>query len=160
FNRAAMLIGDPATYVTTGITEGGGEDPYLPADLDGSLPPPAGAPNPFVEYPGNGTYKLYRFHVDWGSPVSSTFSLAGSPSAAAFTQLCAATAPDCVPQAGTTAKLDGLGRRLQRLRRGHQPAAALCGPARRRPGEHARPRRGAPLRRHRQPNRYPVRALG
>src|SRR5207244_9052491 len=40
FNRAAMLIGDPATYVTTGITGGGAEDPYLPADLDGSVPPP------------------------------------------------------------------------------------------------------------------------
>ena len=85
-NRAAMLVGDPATYVTTGITGGDTEDPYLPADLDGSTLPPAGAPNPFVEFPGNGTYKLYRFHVDWGSPTSSTFSLAGSPSATAFTQ--------------------------------------------------------------------------
>ena len=111
FNRAAMLVGDPATYVTPGITGGASEDPYLPADVDGSTPPPDGAPDPFVEFPGNGTYKVYRFHVDWGAPSSSTFALAGSPAAAAFTQLCPASV-SCVPQNGTADGLDGLADRL------------------------------------------------
>ena len=111
FNRAAMLVGDPATFVTTGITGGSNEDPYLPADLDGSTPPPAGAPDPFVEFPGNGTYKVYRFHVDWGAPASSTFTLGGSPAAAAFTRLCPVSV-SCVPQNGTTDGLDALADRL------------------------------------------------
>jgi Divergent InlB B-repeat domain/PASTA domain/Domain of unknown function DUF11 len=111
FNRAAMLVGDPATYVTPGITGGSSEDPYLPADVDGSTPPPAGAPDPFVEFPGDGTYKVYRFHVDWGAPASATFTLAGSPAAAAFTRLCPVSV-SCVPQNGTTDGLDGLADRL------------------------------------------------
>jgi uncharacterized repeat protein (TIGR01451 family) len=109
-DRTAMLAGTPATFITLGITNGPTEDPYLPADLDGLTPPPPNAPNPFVEFPGNGTYKLYRFHVDWTTPANSTFTLAGSPSAAAFTLLCP-TGP-CVPQLGTNDKLDALGDRL------------------------------------------------
>jgi uncharacterized repeat protein (TIGR01451 family) len=111
FNRTAMLHGLPGTFITTGITNGNTEDPYLPADLDGATPPPNGAPAPFVEWPGNGTYKVYRFHADWVTPANSTFALAGSPAAAPFTQLCGTT-PNCVPQLGTTAGLDLLGDRL------------------------------------------------
>jgi uncharacterized repeat protein (TIGR01451 family) len=111
FDRSAMLAGDPATFITTGITNGDTEGPYLPADLDGSTLPPANAPDPFVEWPQDGTYKVYRFHVDWATPADSTFTLAGAPAAAAFTQLCPTTA-NCVPQLGTTAGLDSLGDRL------------------------------------------------
>src|SRR5207302_3854489 len=35
FDRAKMLAGQPATFITTGITGGSNEDVYLPADLDG-----------------------------------------------------------------------------------------------------------------------------
>jgi len=111
FDRASMLTGGPGTFITTGITGGGTEDPYLPADLDGSTPPANGAPNPFVEFPGSGVYKVYRFHVDWGTPANSTFTLAGNPGAAAFTLLCSTTS-SCVPQLGTGSRLDGLADRL------------------------------------------------
>jgi len=111
FNRAAMLTGDPATFISPGITNGPSEDPYLPADLDGPNLPPTGVPDPFVEFPGSGRYKVYRFHVDWTTPGNSTFSLAGNPAAAPFTMLCASTA-NCVPQAGTTRGLDALADRL------------------------------------------------
>src|ERR1043166_2837852 len=47
FNRSAMLAGNAASFITTGITGGSTEQAYLPADLDGSTAPPAGAPNPF-----------------------------------------------------------------------------------------------------------------
>jgi uncharacterized repeat protein (TIGR01451 family) len=107
FNRAAMLAGNPATFVTKGITGGPTEDPFLPADLDGSTPPPVNAPDPFVEFPGNNTYKVYRFHADFTTPANTTFTLAGSPAAAAFTLLCGNTR-SCVPQLGTTDGLDAL----------------------------------------------------
>src|SRR5205823_10187557 len=63
FNRTAMLTGASATFITTGITGGSGEDLYLPPDLDGTTLPPSGAPNSFVEWPGSGAYKVYHFHV-------------------------------------------------------------------------------------------------
>src|SRR6266516_1678240 len=113
FDRAAMLAGNPATFVTTGITGGATEETYLPADLDGSTLPPAGAPNPFVEFP-SGTplvYKAFRFHVDWGTPANSTFTAVSSPpAAAAFTSLCPTTRA-CVPEPNGD-RLDGIGDRF------------------------------------------------
>jgi hypothetical protein len=99
FDRAAMLVGTAASFITPGITGGPSEDPFLPADLDGSIPPPAGAPATFVETPFGGTYRVFHFHVDWGVPVNSTFTLFSSPAAAAFTELCPTTRA-CVPELG------------------------------------------------------------
>ncbi len=111
FDRAAMLAGTAATFVSTGITGGSSESYYLPADLDGSILPPAGAPNSFVEWPGSGTYKVFHFHADFVTPASSTFTLFASPAAAGFASLCPATR-NCVPQLGSTSNLDGIGDRL------------------------------------------------
>ena len=111
FDRAAMLAGLPATFVSTGITGGSGEDPYLPADLDGATLPPAGAPATFVEWPGSGVYKVFHFHADFAVPANTTFTLFASLAAAAFTELCPATQA-CVPQFGSTDNLDGIGDRL------------------------------------------------
>jgi hypothetical protein len=111
FNRTAMLTGSAASFVTTGITGGSSEDPYLPADLDGKTLPPAGAPNTFVEFPNGGVYKLFHFHADFAVPANSTFTLFASPPVAGFTALCPTTR-NCVPQSGTTTKLDGIGDRL------------------------------------------------
>src|SRR5438046_295632 len=65
FNRAAMLAGSAATFVTTGITGGSTEETYLPADFDGSTQPPAGAPNAFVEWPSGAPlhYKVFPLHA-------------------------------------------------------------------------------------------------
>ena len=47
-----MLVGDPtATSQTRGIIGGSSEETFLPADLDGIIPPPAGDPNHFVAFP-------------------------------------------------------------------------------------------------------------
>src|SRR5215472_609455 len=110
FNRSAMLSGSPGTFVTTGITGGPLEDAYLPADLDGSTLPPAGAPETFVEWPGSGAYRIYHFHVDFGTPSNSTFTLFASPAAAGFTQLCPATRA-CVPEPNGSS-LDAIGDRF------------------------------------------------
>src|SRR5437868_6270750 len=111
FNRAAMIAGTAATFVSTGITGGPSEASYLPADLDGSRLPPAGAPNSFVEWPGvTGTYKTYHFHADFGTPANSTFTLFSSPGAGGFTERCPATR-GCVPEPGGNS-LDAIGDRL------------------------------------------------
>ncbi|HSP62951.1 MAG TPA: hypothetical protein VLQ90_08225, partial [Pyrinomonadaceae bacterium] len=111
FDRAKMLAGLPATFITTGVTGGSNEDVYLPSDLDGSIPPPAGAPASFVEFPSTGAYRVFHFHVDFATPANSTFTLFSSPAAAGFSLLCATTR-SCVPQLGTTNRVDGIGDRL------------------------------------------------
>jgi hypothetical protein len=111
FDRSNMLAGQSATFITPGTTGGSSEDPFLPADLDGSTLPPKGAPNSFVEFPGSGSYKIYHFHVDFNNPGNSSFTLFASPAAAGFSQLCSITR-SCVPQAGTTSKLDAIADRL------------------------------------------------
>jgi len=112
FDRAKMLLGQPATFVSTGVT-GATEDTYLPADLDGSTLPPAGAPATFVSMPFSNTYKVRHFHADFVTPANTTFTLFASPASAGFTELCSTTR-SCVPQSGqtTTSKLDGIGDRL------------------------------------------------
>ena len=111
FDRSKMLAGLPGTFITTGVTGGSSEEVYLPADLDGSNPPPAGAPATYVEFPGGGSYRTFQFHVDFATPANSSFTLFGSPAAAGFTSLCPTTR-SCVPEGGTTSRLDGIGDRL------------------------------------------------
>ena len=111
FDRSKMLAGLPATFITTGITGGSLEETYLPADLEGGTLPPAGAPGVFVEWPGGGTYRVFRFNADFATPANSTFTLAAAPAANGFSQLCAATR-SCVPQPSTTSRLDGIADRL------------------------------------------------
>ena len=111
FDRAAMLAGIPATFVSTGITGGPAEDAYLPTDLDGSTLPPAGAPATFVEFPSTGAYKVFHIHADFAVPANTTFTLFASPPAAGFTLLCPFTR-SCVPQLGSTDGLDAIADRL------------------------------------------------
>ena len=59
----------------------------LPADLDGSTLPPAGAPNTFVLFPDTGNYTIYHFHVDFAIPANSTFTIFASSPTAGFTSL-------------------------------------------------------------------------
>ena len=110
FDRAKMLLGQPATFVSPGLS-GSSEDTYLPADLDGSTLPPAGSPATFVSVPFSGVFKVRHFHADFATPANTTFTLFASPAAAGFTELCSTTR-SCVPQAGTTSRLDGIGDRL------------------------------------------------
>jgi hypothetical protein len=140
FDRAKMLVGDPtATLETTPevITK----HFFLPSDLDGIIPPPAGDPNHFVaiteeeEGPPKGgaqenapapgaaqstappLYKVWAFHVDWNNPANSSFTLRASVPAADFTELVCPKKVckmciGCVPQLGIPDQLDGLADRL------------------------------------------------
>src|SRR6266568_2940072 len=94
FERDKMLQGLPAQEVLFPITAPAGPgcvgagDCYegvLPSHLEGMTPPPSGSPNYFLmsfddeafsttPVPGQDSYKLWKFHVDWSSPSSSTFT--------------------------------------------------------------------------------------
>jgi uncharacterized repeat protein (TIGR01451 family) len=112
FDRDAMLAGDSATFVTTRAAAvfNSANDGMLPGDLDGSTPPPAGAPDPFLMSGTAATWKLWRFHADFATPANSTFGLGGNLTPSAYSLLCPATR-SCVPQLGTGDGLDGLGDR-------------------------------------------------
>lgn len=125
FERAKMLQGLPAKSVFFDV--GAVDSNYanlLPADLDGSSPPPAGAPNPFIAVSDptglafNGS-QMYRwdFHVDWVTTANSTFGVGSLPNQTlAITTWsalpCVVSGALCVPQLGSATKLDALGDRL------------------------------------------------
>jgi Malectin domain/Carboxypeptidase regulatory-like domain/Viral BACON domain len=102
FDRDAMLAGTPATFIAA-PRGGSGDDSYMPADLDGLVGPPAGAPNPYVSIGVLPTWPVHRFHVDFDNPGASTFDLVGTLTPAPFTVLFS-----LVPQLGTGDGLDSL----------------------------------------------------
>jgi hypothetical protein len=112
FDRAAMLAGSPsATFIayTGGNVFNSANDAMLPADLDGSTPPPAGAPEPFLMSGESAVWLVWRFHANFASPASSTFKLAGPLTPAPYAELCRPTRA-CIPQPNGDL-LDGIGDR-------------------------------------------------
>jgi hypothetical protein len=122
FDRTRMLSGQDASFQYFNLYSvnpnfGG----MLPSDLDGPAPPPVGAPNYLMEVDDStwigpqDALRLWRFHVDWNNPSNSTLGLNGQPNAvlpvANWTPLCPQTIA-CIPQNGTSARLDGLGDQL------------------------------------------------
>ncbi len=105
FDRAKMLLGQAATFQTTANALGDTVAPILPADLDGSTLPPAGAPNYFLGF--GSPMPFYEFHVDWAVPANTTFTNPTNVTNTGFTELCPSN-KSCVPQPGTTVGLDGL----------------------------------------------------
>ena len=109
FDRAKMLSGAAATQqcFSTSTAFGG----LLPADLDGTVLPPAGAPNPVVALGTTSTTLAYwAFHVDWTTPANSTFTGPTSLTVPAYTEACGASGT-CIPQSGG-GSLDSLSDRL------------------------------------------------
>ena len=121
-DRNSMLTGAAATMqcfsnTNTGTTSFGS---MLPADLDGTTPPPSGSPGYFLNFDGNDqSLDLWQFHVDWTTPTNSTFTGPTNIPVAAFIEACGETVVkltyttgDCIPQAGTPVTLDSYGDRL------------------------------------------------
>jgi hypothetical protein len=108
-DRNAMLAGSPATQICFQLTSTYGG--LLPSDLDGSTAPPTGAPNVFVAF-GNdsASLDLWNFHANFTTPSSSTVAHTNI-SAPAFAAACSGGGT-CIPQSGTTQKLDSLADRL------------------------------------------------
>lgn len=111
-NRTAMLSGQTAGSIKfTGET-----NLLLPADIDGSTPPPAGAPGLFYtfkdgSYHGGGPDRLevFEFRPNFGTPASSTFTRVATIPVAEFTYtVCGFFNLACVPQPGTSVRVDAV----------------------------------------------------
>ena len=107
YDRAAMLAGAAATQQCFQLSNSFGG--LLPSDLDGATAPPAGSPNYFMNF-GSNSLNLWKFHVDFATPTSSTLTGPINIPVAAFSPACGGGA--CIPQPGTRQKLDSLADRL------------------------------------------------
>ena len=105
-DRAQMLVGAPASIQCFQIT--GGFFNFLPADIDGSTLPPAGAPGIFLELGhDSASLNLWKFHVDFASPASSTLTGPVNLPVAPFSQSTSScNLSGCVPQPGSTTLLE------------------------------------------------------
>jgi hypothetical protein len=111
FDRTAMLAGEPATAVC--FQQPPTVSSLLPADLDGSILPPADAPNYLVSLADSTHLNFFRFHVDFSNTANSTFTGPTLISVAPYSELCArATTLSCIAQPNPGEKVDGLGDRL------------------------------------------------
>ncbi len=124
FEREKMLAGQPAAMLYFDLV-----DAYprlgamLPADLDGSTPPPPGEPGYFVQFDDDASgyspdqLQVWQFHVDWTDPITGTF---GNPqiinlSAAGLSfdsLLCTEYRSTCIDQPATDRRLEDLADRL------------------------------------------------
>jgi hypothetical protein len=108
YDRTQMLAGNAATQQCQPIsnTNLGG---LLPATVDSAAAPPTGSPEDVLAF-DTGVLDLWRFHVDWTTPANTTLTGPISIPVAAFNPACGGGT--CIPQPGTTNKLDSLGDRL------------------------------------------------
>jgi hypothetical protein len=109
-DRSRMLAGEPADQIC--FNPGPNFASLLPADLQGTLRPPAGAPNPLVSLdPGGAGLDLWKFHVDFINEANSTFTGPTVLPVAPFVLACG-DGTDCVQQPGTTQLLATVGDRV------------------------------------------------
>jgi len=115
FNRAQMLNGNPGNFVQFNVAglPGLGGNMMLPSDLDGPRPPPAGSPNYFYRqvdgdnFGGADRIEIFEFRVNFANPALSTFTgPTNLPMAAFDSAVCGFFSFACVPQPGTTTRLD------------------------------------------------------
>jgi hypothetical protein len=103
-----MLAGAAATQVCFQQSSSVGS--LLPSDLDGTIAPPAGEPDFFMNF-GSNSLNLWKFHVDFVTPANSTFTGPTTLPVAAFTAACSGGGT-CIPQPNTSNQLDSLADRL------------------------------------------------
>jgi hypothetical protein len=104
-DRAKMLAGaGDATMqcFDTGADYGG----LLAADVDGKTSPPPGAPNYLVALNSEADLAYWKLHVDFAAPANSMLTGPISIPVSSYAPLCGGDS--CVPQPGTTVKLDSL----------------------------------------------------
>src|SRR6266498_493788 len=129
-NRAQVLAGDPNPTIIAFLAPPNPlyvvGDGLLPSDLDGMTLPPAGSPNFFVgSQDDNASYgapsdalNLWKFHADFNMPQNSSFTLTNTLPTQPFNSIMSATCTSsrlCIPQPGTSNKIDHLGYRQRPL---------------------------------------------
>ncbi len=112
FDRTKMLAGDPSA---SGVRFPGETNLLMPADVDGADAPPANSGGLFytfkddVFHGGSDRLELFRLTPDFATPASSTFGLAATIPVAPFAYtVCGFFILDCIPQGGTTQKVDAV----------------------------------------------------
>ncbi|MFN7972878.1 MAG: hypothetical protein U0166_11100 [Acidobacteriota bacterium] len=127
--RSEILVGNPAAQLLSFLVPVGSVgryllgDGWLPSDMDGATPPPAGSPNYYLGTmdggingaPQDAVY-MWKFHVDWTTPANSTFTQTNTIPAAPFdTIFPCGGGRNCIPQPGTAQKIDILSYRQRPL---------------------------------------------
>lgn len=110
FERQQMLAGLAATG--QGFSSAAANF-LLPADVDGLVGPPTGAPGLFYTfldddfYGGSDRLELYEFDVDWTTPANSTFTSVATPGVAPFIfTVCGFFNFNCATQKDTAQTVD------------------------------------------------------
>jgi hypothetical protein len=110
YDRQQMLNGQPASQVCFQLSSS--FPSLLPSDLDGSTAPPAGSPNYVLDFNTTaGGLNLWKFHVDFTTPANSTLDGPTVIATQPFNEACK-NGGACIPQSGTSQKLDSLSDRL------------------------------------------------
>jgi len=107
YDRTAMLAGTTAAEIC--FTKSA-EFSFLPGDMDGAGVATTGEPDFFVDLNNSTSLHLYTFHVDFTMPSNSTFTGPTTITVASYTEACGGGT--CIPQPGTTQRLDSLADRL------------------------------------------------
>ena len=122
-NRTQLMAGNPTpqviSFLATAASSGGAYnigDGLLPADLDGNTLPPGGSPHYFLGSMDNGgpygapqdALTLWKFTANFANPPASSFVLANTIPIAAYDTVfpCTPSSRACIPQPGTSNKLD------------------------------------------------------
>jgi hypothetical protein len=109
-DRPSMLVGAPATQVCFQLTTS--DFSILPADMDGTVLPPAGTPELLMSQDSNFSpstiLNLFRFHVDFVTATNSTLSRQAVTVAPYSDPCLSATRGACIPQPGTANPLESL----------------------------------------------------
>jgi hypothetical protein len=117
YNSAKLLIGD-RTAEQVCVNTSANDFSLLPGDLDSNVQPPAGQDEFFIgsylSDPTNSHLYLYSMRPNYANPSQTVFTgnnLANPISVPNYTPFCPLS-EFCVPQNGTTQKVDALGDRL------------------------------------------------
>jgi hypothetical protein len=107
FERDKMLLGQAARQVCAKTSSSYGS--LLPADLEGTTLAPAGTPNYLLSI-GTSALSFWKFSVNWSTAKGTLTGPVAVTGAATFARAC--SGGTCIPQPGTTQKLDSLADRL------------------------------------------------
>jgi hypothetical protein len=119
--RSQMIAGNPAARVASFLLPPGNApyltgDGLLPADIDGTRLPAVGKPELFVGSMDAGAFygapfdalNVFQFSISWESTPVASFGLATQLPVAEFDSLfpCSPGSRNCIPQPGTSNKVD------------------------------------------------------
>jgi hypothetical protein len=130
-DRQQMLAGNPSPVVISFVnplsTEGAPflGDGLLPADLDGSLPPPTDNPAYFIGTQDDGgpygatqdSIFIWEFDIDFGTPANSTFILTDVLPIAPYDTIFPCVGRSCIPQPAPLGAVDVLSYRQRPMHR-------------------------------------------